>query len=189
MKNIISLIGFLALVFVISGIGSLVTIPEVSGQYAPGPAKICEELKRTQITCSASDFRWRPANGWYQQLNKASWQPPAYVFGPVWTTLYIMIAVSGWLVWRRLPDNGKFTSLIMAPYWLQLLLNFLWSILFFGMHRAGLSLVDIALMLVVIGVNIGTFMKVSRVAAYLLVPYFLWVAYATSLNAAILALN
>lgn len=127
--------------------------------------------------------------GWYAQLNKPSWNPPNWVFGPVWTALYVLIAISGWLVWQRLPQERKFGNLIMSPYWVQLLLNFLWSIFFFGRHNPSLALVDIVLLATAIGLNIGTFSKVSRSAAYLLVPYFLWVCYATSLNAAIVALN
>lgn len=172
MKKTFSLIFFLVLVALIAWVSSAVTVPEVK--------------------VSSVDAQNNGGVYWYVWLNKPSWQPPAYVFGPVWTILYIMIAVSGWLVWQKLPTekfSKKFTSLIMAPYWLQLLFNFLWSIFFFGLHQPQLSLFDIVALLVVIGINIGMFIRISRTATWLLVPYFIWVGYATSLNAAIVSLN
>ena len=156
----LSLIGFLALVFSISGISSLVTMPAVQG--------------------------------WYHTLQKPGWNPPDWVFGPVWTTLYLMIAIAGWRVWQRLPAmhfSQRAAHPVMRPYWLQLLCNFLWSLLFFGAQSPLAGAVDIVLLLVAIGWNIARFRHIDRVAAWLLVPYFLWVAYATSLNFAIVALN
>jgi benzodiazapine receptor len=156
----LSLIAFIALVFAISGISSLVTMPAVQG--------------------------------WYQTLQKPGWNPPDWVFGPVWTMLYLMIAVAGWRVWNRLPAavfSQRFMHHVMRPYWLQLLFNFAWSLLFFGLKSPLAGAFDIVLLLAAIGWNIQRFRTVDRVAAWLLVPYLLWVCYATSLNFAILALN
>lgn len=159
-KKIVSLIEFLIIVAIIAGVASHVTMPAVEG--------------------------------WYHNINKPSWTPPDYVFGPVWTVLYILIAISGWLVWNKLPTESfwsRFSSLIMAPYWVQLLLNFLWSIVFFYYAQAVPAEVDIIMLAITIGLNIGTFIKVDRVAAFLLIPYLLWVLYASSLNLGIVLLN
>lgn len=121
---------------------------------------------------------------WYATLAKPSWNPPNWLFGPVWTLLYIMIAVSGWLAWQQ---DGK--SLAMSLYALQLVLNAAWSWLFFGRHAIGLALVDIVLLLLAIVATIFLFWPLSRLAAGLLVPYALWVGFAMMLNAAIWRLN
>jgi len=109
----------------------------------------------------------------------------------VWTALYIMIAISGWLVWSKL--TGGFAQKIrtkeMKVYAAQLVANFAWSFLFFGMANPLLALVDIYLMLILIGFNIWLFAKVSKPAAYLLAPYFIWVGFASTLNLAIVFMN
>lgn len=116
----------------------------------------------------------------YQNLEQPSWAPPSWLFGPVWTVLYVLIAVSGWLVWRR---TGWTTALTV--YAAQLALNALWTPLFFGFGEYGLALVDIVLLWVLIGATIWLFRPVSRLAAALLLPYWAWVTFATGLNAAI----
>lgn len=121
---------------------------------------------------------------WYQTLSKPAWNPPNWIFGPVWTVLYVMIAVSGWLVWQQ---DGN--ALAVRLYALQLVLNAAWSWLFFGMHAIGLALIDVILLLLVIVAAIVVFWPLSRIAAGLLVPYAAWVAFATLLNAAIWRLN
>jgi tryptophan-rich sensory protein len=125
---------------------------------------------------------------WYAGLTKPSWNPPSWVFGPVWTVLYVLIAVAAWLVWK---DRGSIAA-AAAPLtaWLvQLVLNALWSWLFFGMHRPGLALMDIALLWIAIVVTIVLFWGVRPVAGALLVPYLAWVSFATALNAALWRLN
>ncbi|GAA1340652.1 TspO/MBR family protein [Saccharothrix algeriensis] len=120
----------------------------------------------------------------YAALAKPAWAPPGWLFGPVWSVLYAMIAVAGWLVWRRV----GFTR----PLWVyaaQLVLNALWTPLFFGGGAYGLALLDISALLVLVAVTIGVFHRVSRSAALLLVPYWLWVAYATALNFALWRAN
>ena len=116
----------------------------------------------------------------YQTLDQPSWAPPSWLFGPVWTVLYAMIAVAGWLVWRRTGWNRALTV-----YAVQLTLNAIWTPIFFGFGRYGLALADIIVLWVLIGATIWSFRPISRTAAWLLVPYWAWVTFATALNAAI----
>jgi tryptophan-rich sensory protein len=116
----------------------------------------------------------------YQNLDQPSWAPPSWLFGPVWTVLYAMIAVAGWLVWRR---TGWTRALTL--YAAQLVLNAIWTPIFFGFGRYGLALADIIVLWVLIGATIWSFRPISRTAAWLLVPYWAWVTFATALNAAI----
>ena len=120
----------------------------------------------------------------YATLVQPSWAPPSWLFGPVWTVLYAMIAVSGWLVWRRAGWQPALTV-----YAAQLLLNAAWTPIFFGFGRYGLALVDIVAMWVLIGATIVMFRPLSKLAAGLLLPYWAWVTFATALNAAIVRLN
>ena len=124
---------------------------------------------------------------WYPTLVKPAWNPPNAVFGPVWTTLYVMMAIAYWLVWRTRDHRQirRATSL----FGLQLILNLAWSALFFGLQRPDLALADILLLLAAVAMTASEFRRHSRFAALLLAPYILWVAYATSLNAAIVWLN
>ncbi|WP_433826471.1 TspO/MBR family protein [Actinoplanes sp. CA-015351] len=120
----------------------------------------------------------------YNSLNQPSWAPPSWLFGPVWTVLYAMIAMSGWLVWRR---TGW--SAALNWYAAQLVLNAIWTPIFFGAGQYGLALIDIVVLWVLIVVTIWKFRPVSKVAAGLLVPYLGWVGFATALNAAIWSAN
>lgn len=120
----------------------------------------------------------------YRALEQPSWAPPSWLFGPVWTVLYILIAISGWLVWRR---TGWSTALTVFA--VQLLLNAAWTPIFFGFGQYGLALVDIVVLWFVLGATIALFWRVSRPAAALLLPYWAWVTFATALNAAIWSLN
>ena len=125
--------------------------------------------------------------GWYATLAKPSFNPPNWIFGPVWTTLYILMAVAAWLVWRRGGWRDAQPALLLFA--LQLLLNCAWSLLFFGLHRVGVALVDIAVLLVTIAATALAFRPYSATAAFLLVPYLAWVCFATVLNFAIWRLN
>ncbi|MBR8744242.1 TspO/MBR family protein [Nocardiopsis sp. MG754419] len=125
--------------------------------------------------------------GDYAALQQPSWAPPSSVFGPVWTVLYAMIAVSGWLVWRRRGWREGRTELSLFA--VQLLLNAAWSPLFFAAGLRGTALIDIVLLLATLAVTIVLFARVSRWAAALLVPYWAWVAFATALNFSIWQLN
>lgn len=123
---------------------------------------------------------------WYATLNKPSFNPPNWVFAPVWTTLYVMMAVAAWLVWRT---HKPETHYALTVYGVQLALNFFWSILFFRLHSPGLALIDILAMWLAIATTIALFWPIDWRAGALLVPYLAWVSYATALNAAIWVLN
>lgn len=120
----------------------------------------------------------------YEQLEQPAYAPPSWLFGPVWTVLYVTIAVAGWLTWRRSGFDRA-----MVPYAAQLVLNAAWTPLFFGGDRYGLALAEIVVLLAVLVVTIAMFAPRSRAAAGLLVPYTAWVAFATALNAGIWWLN
>jgi benzodiazapine receptor len=123
---------------------------------------------------------------WYPTLRKPSFNPPDQVFGPVWSILYAMIAVSGWMVWGHGPVARQRA---MPVYVVQLCLNFAWSLLFFGAHLIGVALIDILALLAAIVATGVSFARVDRGAAWLLLPYAAWVAFASVLNAAIWRLN
>ena len=124
------------------------------------------------------------AGSTYDALEQPAFAPPAWVFGPVWTVLYVMIAVAGWLVWRRVGWDRSLTA-----WAVQLVLNAAWTPLFFGADRYGLALVEIVVLLVAVAVTLALFWTRRRVAALLMAPYAAWVGFATALNAAIWHLN
>lgn len=124
---------------------------------------------------------------WYAALVKPSWNPPSWVFGPVWSTLYILMGVSAWLVWRKAGFAGA--SVVLGLFVFQLVLNALWSYLFFGAHRPDLAFADIiALWLVILATTIG-FWRVTVLAGVLLLPYLCWVGFAAALNLQLWRLN
>jgi translocator protein len=124
---------------------------------------------------------------WYVALEKPSWNPPAWLFGPVWTTLYVMMAVAAWSVWRERGWRGARGAL--ALFGVQLGLNSLWSVLFFGLRAPGLALVEILLMWGAILATLVAFWRVRPLAGALLVPYLAWVSFAAVLNAVLWRLN
>jgi tryptophan-rich sensory protein len=124
---------------------------------------------------------------WYAQLTKPAWNPPNWIFGPVWTALYTMMAVAAWLVWRR----GGFAAQRqpLTLFLVQLLLNAAWSPLFFGLHNPGLALAEILLLWLAILGTLIAFWKVQRFAGVMLLPYLAWVSFATALNFSLWQLN
>ncbi|MDG2384829.1 MAG: tryptophan-rich sensory protein [Pirellulaceae bacterium] len=128
-----------------------------------------------------------PVGDWYAQLNRPSFAPPNAIFGPVWTLLYLSMAISAWLVWQS--GSRQETLLPLAIFMAQLALNAVWSWLFFGIHRMDWAFLDIILLLVAIGVTIVLFYRCHRMAGFLLIPYFCWVAFATALNFGFWRLN
>ena len=124
---------------------------------------------------------------WYDALTKPPWNPPAWLFGPVWTTLYILMAVSVWLVWRRGGFAVQRRPLIL--FLVQLALNTVWTPLFFGLNYPGVAFVEIILLWVAIWMTVFAFRRVNRAAAWLLVPYLLWVSFAAVLNFFLWMLN
>ena len=156
-RNIAALAGFLLLSLAAGAIGGLWTAPST----APG--------------------------GWYYQIEKPSWTPPPWLFGPVWTALYVAMGVAAWLVWRR---GGWKTQRGPLVLWLiQLFLNTIWSGLFFGLRSPALGLIEIVILWIVILLTILAFRRISQAAAWLMVPYLLWVTFATALTFAVWRLN
>ena len=125
---------------------------------------------------------------WYANLNKPSFNPPNWIFGPVWTTLYIMMGVSAFLVWQKGLDK-KPVRIALVCFIVQLILNAIWTPLFFGLHSPLLGLIDIILLLSAVIVTVFYFFKISTPAGLLLIPYLLWLSFATVLNAALYLLN
>ena len=126
-------------------------------------------------------------NNWYVNVNKPSFNPPNWVFGPVWTALYAMMGIALGLVYNSTTPLSKTKA--YSFFGIQLLLNGLWSILFFSMQNPAMAMVDILILLVFIGLSIKSFAPFSKTAAWLLIPYILWVTFASVLNAFIWYLN
>lgn len=126
-----------------------------------------------------------PPGAWYADLAKPAWTPPNWLFGPVWTLLYLLIGISGWLLWKS-RDESK-TALIL--WGAQLVLNASWSWIFFGLRAPGVALVEILVLLLAIAATVAAAFRSRPLAAWLLVPYLSWVAFAAALNAAIWYLN
>jgi len=130
--------------------------------------------------------QFRPG-AWYASLVKPAWTPPDAVFAPVWTVLYVLMGVAAWLVWRRMGFAGA--SVALALFIAQLILNGLWSYLFFGIHRIDLALLEIIILWVAILVVAMLFWHEDRLAGVLMIPYLLWAGFATGLNFALWRLN
>lgn len=124
---------------------------------------------------------------WYATLAKPSWNPPNWLFGPVWTTLYILMAVAVWMVWMRRGQAGARGALWL--FGIQLVLNTLWSFVFFGAENPGLAMAEIVVLWAAIAATIWTFRRISTAAAWMLAPYLAWVSFASGLNFAIWRLN
>ena len=124
---------------------------------------------------------------WYAAINKPAFNPPNWIFGPVWTTLYLMMGISLFLVWRQ--RNTLNISHALIFFSIQLILNALWSFLFFGMKLLLLGFIEICILWIFILLSIITFSGISSTASYLLIPYLLWVSYASVLNYFIFKLN
>jgi benzodiazapine receptor len=160
-KSLLVLVAFLAISFAVAGLG---------------------------VTATAGNV-----DGWYADADKAPWNPPNWVFGPAWTLLYTLMSVAAWLVWRqrrRVPVRR-----VLTLYFVQLALNAIWTPVFFGLYpAAGVAALWIALVIIValdvaVLLTMLAFWKASRTAAWLLVPYWAWVLFATTLNGALAALN
>jgi translocator protein len=153
------LTGFLAATFAASAIGGIATASSVSS--------------------------------WYPTLIKPSWNPPASVFAPVWTILYVMIAIAGWRTWRRLatPASRPAARAVLTGFFVQLALNALWSVLFFGLRRPDLAFIEIVALWAALFWMQIRLTRLDRTAAWLWLPYLLWVSFATALNFAIWRLN
>ena len=126
---------------------------------------------------------------WFVTVAKPSFNPPSWLFGPVWTTLYVMMGIAFFLVWKNETVQKSIKQKAIILFTIQMLLNFLWSFIFFQQHEIGWALVDIILLWIFILLTIFSFAPISKTAAWLLVPYISWVSFATILNFAIWQLN
>ncbi len=144
---------------------------------------LCElaGIATTPITITA-------INSWYKALNKPSFSPPNWVFGPVWTILYLLMGISAFLIWEKgLKKKGVKQALIY--FLIQLVCNFIWSLLFFGFYSPLAAFIDIVILWIAIFLTIKKFHPISKAASYLLIPYLLWVSFAAILNLSIVMLN
>jgi len=134
-----------------------------------------------------SAFTASSVNTWFETLTKPAFNPPSWLFSPVWITLYALMGVAAYLVWRKKDRAGAKTAL--AFYGAQLAFNTLWSILFFGFKNPGAAFIEIIILLILIILTQGLFWKIDRWAGALMIPYIAWVSFATFLNYAIWQLN
>ena len=121
---------------------------------------------------------------WYSEIIQPSFNPPSWVFPPVWSTLYVMMSIAIWRVWTIF-----FNSRILKLYFFHLFFNCIWSIIFFGFHQIGLALINIIVILFFIIILMREYLKIDKLSFYLMIPYFLWSSFALVLNASILFLN
>lgn len=134
-----------------------------------------------------SSFMPSAPSEWFTTLNKPSWNPPNWVFGPVWSLLYLMMAVAAWLVWRQLGWRGA--ALPLALFAVQLLLNGAWTGMFFGLRRPWIAFAEIVLLWCAILATLLSFWRVTPVAGWLMIPYLAWVSFAAVLNLTLARMN
>jgi translocator protein len=140
------------------------------------------------VAASGAYFTITGIGSWYQTLEKPSWNPPSWVFGPVWTTLYVLMGIALYLVWKsKAPEKQKRRAITL--WGIQLFLNFLWSFLFFGQEQILGALLEIVILWLFILFTIFSFARINKLAAWLLVPYISWVTFAALLNYTIWDLN
>jgi len=132
-------------------------------------------------------FTAKAIPGWYATLNQPLFNPPNWVFGPVWTTLYLLMGISLFLIWRLEPGEKRNQAILVFTG--QLLLNFCWSFFFFHFKMIGVALIDILALWIMIVIMLTRFYKLKPLAAYINIPYLLWVTFATALNAGYFWLN
>lgn len=135
----------------------------------------------------AGIFTSQEIDGWYRTLNSPSFNPPNWVFGPVWTTLYIIMGISLYLIWSLPPTRERQTAILVFA--IQLVLNFLWSFLFFYFRQIGFAVVEIIMLWISIVCMLVLFHRLRPMAAYINIPYLVWVSFATILTIAYYQLN
>jgi tryptophan-rich sensory protein len=140
------------------------------------------------VGATSGFFTVTGVESWYQTIQKPSWNPPNWIFGPVWSTLYVMMGVALFLVWKE-DTSEELKKIAFTLFAIQLGLNFFWSFIFFNQQQPGWALVEIVAMWVFILLTIFAFAQVNKTAAWLLVPYISWVSFATILNYTIWQLN
>lgn len=135
-----------------------------------------------------SFFTISSINNWYNLLNQPSFRPPNWLFGPVWTVLYTLMGISVYWIWMKGTKKNTVRNAITL-FLVHIVLNASWSIVFFGLHNIGLALVNIVVLLIFIKMVMMKFYKIDKKASYILIPYILWVSFATALNYSIWMLN
>lgn len=140
------------------------------------------------VGATSGFFTVTGVGSWYQTLQKPSWNPPNWIFGPVWTTLYILMGIALFLVWKA-DTSPEVKRMAITLFALQLVFNFFWSFIFFNQHAVGWAFVEIIGMWLLILATIFAFANINRTAAWLLVPYISWVSFAGMLNYTIWRLN
>lgn len=144
------------------------------------------------ITATIGAFASVNAGEFYSHLEQPSWAPPGWLFGPVWTVLYTFMGIAAWLVWRErynLNASLRRVHAALTVFLMQLVLNALWSWLFFSWHLGGWAFVDIVVLWIFIGFTVVGFLRVNKLAALLMAPYLLWVLFAAILNYAVWKMN
>ncbi len=139
------------------------------------------------IGAFAGMFTSEAIPGWYASLNRPSFNPPNWIFGPVWTLLYLLMGVSLYHIWKQ--EKSRERNMAMLIFIVQLVLNFAWSFIFFYFNYIGLALVEISLLWLSIVAMLVMFYKIKHLAAYLNIPYLMWVSFATALNLGYFLLN
>ena len=127
-------------------------------------------------------------SSWYLNLEKPSFSPPNWIFGPAWVTFYLLMGISTYLVWQKIDENQKAKKSLWF-FWIHLIFNASWSLMFFGLKSPGLGLINIIIIWLLIIVLIIKFWKINRWSSYLLIPYLAWVSFASLLNYFIWILN
>ncbi|MBP6040477.1 MAG: tryptophan-rich sensory protein [Flavobacterium sp.] len=126
---------------------------------------------------------------WYATLVKPSFNPPNWIFAPVWTSLYVMMGIAAGLIWNQIPSQKEAVTKALQFFAIQLVLNALWSYLFFGMHNLMLATIEVVLLWLMIFETYSQFAKINKTASYLMLPYLAWVSFASVLTASIWWLN
>lgn len=132
-------------------------------------------------------FTAKGVSEWYETLNRPSFNPPNWLFGPVWTVLYLLMGISLFIIWKQTATKER--NLAIFVFLLQIILNFCWSFIFFLYHQIGFALIEIIILWISIVTMLILFYKIKPLAAYINIPYLLWVTFATVLNASYYLLN
>lgn len=163
-----------------------------SNAKAPFGKLIVSILLPVIVGFAASFFTRPEIQGWYQTIEKPWFRPPNWLFAPVWTSLYLMMGIALFLIWRKLvftPSQSVIKQRALWSFAVQLFFNFWWSVIFFRFHAIGGAFLWILILWILILINIFQFAKLNKTAAWLLVPYIAWVSFASILNGAIWYLN
>ena len=155
-------------------------------KHPPAPLRSAQALAGFILVtfCAPLAGIFSKPGAWYASLDKPPWNPPAWIFGPAWTLLYLMMAIAAWLVWKQ--DGWRRP---LRLYLIQLLLNTAWTPLFFGAHQLGWALVEIVALWIAVLLTLLDFRRIDKSAGWLFVPYLAWVAFAAVLNFTLWRLN